>query len=152
MHLRHSSVWFCKRVDNISNNPLWNTFKGSLSPKGCENEKKQKQKKNKDPSYNIKDIYVISWVTQPFWLVLTNDLLQDWCIGGITTNNALLLYCIKKKKKTIRFHFSVGLFSNRSQKTSKFGKKIRDTLSCTLCANSGSYHILTSSAILYWTA
>ena len=68
-------------------------------------------------------------------------------MGGITTNNALLLYCIKKKR--IRFHFSVGLFSNRSQKTSKFGKKIRDTLGCTLCANSGSYHFLTSSAILY---
>lgn len=35
MHLRQSSEWFCKRVFNISNNPLWNTFKGWLSPKGC---------------------------------------------------------------------------------------------------------------------
>ena len=35
MHLRQSSEWFCNRVFNISNNPLWNTFKGWLSPKGC---------------------------------------------------------------------------------------------------------------------
>jgi len=35
MHLRQSSEWFCKRVFNISNSPLWNTFKGWLSPKGC---------------------------------------------------------------------------------------------------------------------
>ena len=30
--------------------------------------------------------------------------------------------------KTNRFHIAVGLFSNRSQKTSKCGKNISDTL------------------------
>ena len=36
--------------------------------------------------------------------------------------------------KTNRFHVAVRLFSNRSQKTSKCGKKISDTLGCTSCA------------------
>ena len=36
--------------------------------------------------------------------------------------------------KTNRFQVAVHLFSNRSQRTSKCGKNISDTLSCTLCA------------------
>ena len=32
--------------------------------------------------------------------------------------------------KTNRFHIAVHLFSNRSQRTSKCGKNISDTLSC----------------------
>ena len=36
--------------------------------------------------------------------------------------------------KTNRFHVAVGLFSNRSQKTSKCGKNISDTLGyCLVC-------------------
>ena len=38
--------------------------------------------------------------------------------------------------KTKRFHFAVGLFSNRSQMTSKCGKNISDTLTCGLCVTS----------------
>ena len=38
--------------------------------------------------------------------------------------------------KTNRFHVAVGLFSNRSQRTSKFGKNISDTLTCGSCATS----------------
>ena len=38
--------------------------------------------------------------------------------------------------KTNRFHVAVGLFSNRSQRTSKFGKNISDTLACGSCATS----------------
>ena len=38
--------------------------------------------------------------------------------------------------KPNRFHFAVGLFSNRSQRTSKFGKNISDTLACGSCATS----------------
>ena len=36
--------------------------------------------------------------------------------------------------KTNRFQVAVRLFSNRSQSTSKCGKNISDTLSCTSCA------------------
>ena len=38
--------------------------------------------------------------------------------------------------KTNRFHFAPGLFSNRSQKTSKCGKNISNTLACGSCATS----------------
>ena len=38
--------------------------------------------------------------------------------------------------KTKRFHFAVGLFSNRSQMTSKCGKNISDTLTCGSCVTS----------------
>ena len=44
----------------------------------------------------------------------------------------------------------MGLFSDRSQKTSKCGKNINDTLSCALCATLLSYHNFTSSVIYYW--
>ena len=36
--------------------------------------------------------------------------------------------------KTNRFHVAVRLFSDRSQKTSKCGKNISDTLGCASCA------------------
>ena len=36
--------------------------------------------------------------------------------------------------KTNRFHVAVRLFSNRSQRTSKCGKNISDTLGCASCA------------------
>ena len=57
--------------------------------------------------------------------------------------------------KTNRFHVAVRLFSNRSQRTSKCGKNISDTLGCAPCATFlflplfCSYHILTSSVIYY---
>ena len=38
--------------------------------------------------------------------------------------------------KTNRFHVAVGLFSNRSQRTSKSGKNISYTLACGSCATS----------------
>ena len=38
--------------------------------------------------------------------------------------------------KTNRFHVAVGQFSNRSQKTSKYGKNISDALTCGSCATS----------------
>ena len=54
--------------------------------------------------------------------------------------------------KTNRFHVAVHLSSNRSQRTSKCGKNISDTLGYRLvCHSFCSYHILTSSVIYYWT-
>ena len=50
------------------------------------------------------------------------------------------VFCCFIKKKTNRFHVAVRLFIYRSQKTSKCGKNIIDTL--------GSCHILTSSVII----
>ena len=65
-----------------------------------------------------------------FWLVLTYDLLEDRRIDDViikTFFNSLLY-------KTNRFQVAVRLFSNRSQRTSKCGKNISDTLGCTSCA------------------
>ena len=50
-----------------------------------------------------------------------------------------------------RFHVTVGLFSNRSQKTSKCGKNIGDTFAYGSCATTLFLPHLTSSAICYWT-
>ena len=41
-------------------------------------------------------------------------------------------HCLKKN----RFHVAVGLFSNRSQWTSKCGENNSDTLACDSCATS----------------
>ena len=46
---------------------------------------------------------------------------------------SFLFICITKIS---RFHVGMGLFSNRSQKTSTCGKNISDTLACNLCATS----------------
>ena len=65
-----------------------------------------------------------------FGFFLTYDLLEDRHIDDViikTFFNSLLY-------KTNRFQVAVHLFSNRSQRTSKCGKNISDTLGCTLCA------------------
>ena len=73
--------------------------------------------------------YIISSVMHAFWLVLTYDLLEDRCIDDVikTFFNSLLY-------KTNRFQVAMHLFSNRSQRMSKCGKNISDTLSCASCA------------------
>ena len=54
--------------------------------------------------------------------------------------------------KTNKFHVAVHLSNNRSQRTSKCGKNISDTLGYRLvCPFSCSYEILTSSVVYYWT-
>ena len=54
--------------------------------------------------------------------------------------------------QTNRFHVTVRLFSNRSQRTSKCRKNISDTLGCASCATFFFLpQILTSSVIYYWT-
>ena len=65
-----------------------------------------------------------------FWLVLTYDLLENRRIDDVIIKNFFnsLLY------ETNRFQVSMHLFSNRSQRMSKFGKNISDTLGCALCA------------------
>ena len=50
-----------------------------------------------------------------------------------------------------RFHVALRLISSGSQKTSKSGKKISDTLGCRLVCQFCSNHILMSSVINYWT-
>ena len=83
-----------------------------------------------------------------FYLVLTYDLLEDRRIDDViikTLFNSLLY-------KTNRFQVAVRLFSNRSQRTSKCGKNISDTLGCASCATFlflKNVHILTSSVIYY---
>ena len=65
-----------------------------------------------------------------FWLVHTYDLLEDRRIDDViikTLFNSLLY-------KTNRFQVAMHLFSNRSQRMSKCGKNISDTLGCASCA------------------
>ena len=52
--------------------------------------------------------------------------------GKIWNKKAFFLYILNLLLyKTNRFHVAVHLFSNRSKRTSKCGKNISDTLSCT---------------------
>ena len=57
-----------------------------------------------------------------FRLVAIYDLFEDGRINDVNVNFFTLMYI------TNRFHVAVRLFSNRSQKTSKSGKIISDTL------------------------
>ena len=58
------------------------------------------------------------------------------CQSGEIWNKRAFFSCILifLLYKTNRFHVAVRLFSNRSQRTSKCGKNISDTLGCASCA------------------
>ena len=57
------------------------------------------------------------------------------CQSGEIWNKRAFFPCILiLLYKTNRFHVAVRLFSNRSQRTSKCGKNISDTLGCASCA------------------
>ena len=58
------------------------------------------------------------------------------CQSGEIWNKRAFFSCIFifLLYKTNRFHVAVRLFSNRSQRTSKCGKNISDTLGCASCA------------------
>ena len=58
------------------------------------------------------------------------------CQSGEIWNKRAFFPCIliSLLYKTNRFHVAVRLFSNRSQRTSKCGKNISDTLGCASCA------------------
>ena len=75
-----------------------------------------------------------------FWLVLTYDLLEDRRIDDVIIKTFFPVYFNSLLYKTSRFQVALGLFSNRSQRTSKCGKYI-------FC----SWQVLTSSVIYYWT-
>ena len=77
-----------------------------------------------------KSFYIVSSVLHAFWLVLTYDLLENRRIDDVIIKTCFnsLLY------KTNRLQVAVLLFSNRSQRTSKCGKNISDTLGCASCA------------------
>ena len=59
-----------------------------------------------------------------------------WSIRGQTYRRHHHNYFLLQEILLIKaiFHIAVGLHSNRSQNTSKYGKNISDTLSCTMCA------------------
>ena len=63
-----------------------------------------------------------------------------------------LIFFPSSLHKTNQFHVAVGLLSNRTQKTSKYDKNIRDTLSCVSWATlRRSYYILATSVLYYGT-
>ena len=88
--------------------------------------------------------YIIRSVMHVFWLVLAYDWLEDIHIDDIILKNFFnsLLY------KTNRFQVAVCLFSNRSQRMSKCGKNISDTLGCTSCA---TFFVLTTLWCHLWS-
>ena len=56
-------------------------------------------------------------------------------IGGQTIDDVIIkTFFNSLLYKTNRFQVAVRLFSNRSQRTSKCGKNISDTLGCASCA------------------
>ena len=61
---------------------------------------------------------------------LAYDLLEDRCIDDVIIKTFLNSFL----DKTNRFQVAVRLFSNRSQRMSKCGKNIRNTLGCASCA------------------
>ena len=79
------------------------------------------------------------WTKVGIWVVL-----KDFEIKK-AFSEVVCFFCFNL---TNRFHVAVRLFSNRSQKTSKCGKNISDTL-LSPCVPLFCYHILTSSVIYY---
>ena len=56
--------------------------------------------------------------------------------GGTRQAFVSLFFLFWSLYKTNRFHVAVGVFSNWSQRTSKCGKNVSDTLACVSCATS----------------
>ena len=69
-----------------------------------------------------------------FWLVLTYDLLEDRRIDDVIIKTFFSVYFNSLLYKTNRSQVAVRLFSSRSQRTSKCGKNISDTLGYASCA------------------
>ena len=96
--------------------------------------------------YNYNNHYMISWTKHAFWLNLINDLMEDRHVDDIIIKKT---FCsLSLWYKTNRFHVAMGLCSNRSQKTSKFGKSISDILSC---AQSATFFFLTTFWSYLWS-
>ena len=84
-------------------------------------------------------LYIISSVMHTFWLVLTDDLLEDRCIDDVIIKTFLILYYIKQIDSKLLCVCSV--INNRGC------QNVVRTSVPLFC----SYHILTSSVIYYWT-
>ena len=95
-------------------------------------------------------VYIIDNVK---WLIFWCS--PKWSKAGAKAGFRAILKDFEIKKlsllyKTNRFHVAVRLFSNRSQRTSKCGNNISDTLGCRLvCHLFCSYYILTSYVIYH---
>ena len=76
-------------------------------------------------------LYIIRSVMHAFGLVLTYDLLEDRRIDDVLIKTFFSVYFNSLLFKTNRFQVAARLFSNRSQRTSKCGKNISDTLGAT---------------------
>ena len=74
--------------------------------------------------------YIISSVIHTFWLVLTYDLLEDRRLNDVIVKNFFSVYFNSLLYETNWFQVDIRLISNRSQRTSKCGRNIGDTLGC----------------------
>ena len=92
---------------------------------------------------------VILWTNHNSLLSIAANLFASFCTDNRSRQSAIFvsvkvvkfeikglffIYFNSLWYKTNRFHVAVHLFSNRSQRTSKCGKNISDTLCCASCA------------------
>ena len=95
--------------------------------------KKREEAQTKNSVWNLKNALKLAQILEP------SSGTRQVCVS--------VYFLFWSLYKTNRFHVAVGLFSNRSQRTSKCGKNISDTLVCCWCATSLFLPHLTSSVI-----
>ena len=84
--------------------------------------KKREEAETKNSVWNLKNALKLAQILEP------SSGTRQVCVS--------VYFLFWSLYKTNRFHVAVGLFSNRSQRTSKCGKNISDTFACGSCATS----------------
>ena len=84
--------------------------------------KKREEAQTKNSVWNLKNALKLAQILEP------SSGTRQVCVS--------VYFLFWSLYKTNRFHVAVGLFSNRSQRTSKCGKNISDTFACGSCATS----------------
>ena len=99
--------------------------------------KKREEAQTKNSVWNLKNALKLAQILEP------SSGTRQVCVS--------VYFLFWSLYKTNRFHVAVGLFSNRSQRTSKCGKNIVTHSPAARVPLLCFYHILTSSVIYYWT-
>ena len=86
--------------------------------------KKNRRSREKNKRLGLQDILITGTNHRKFKLFKAGMFIGLFCFQFVVKNQKLLW----DSDKTNRFHVAMGLFSNRSQKTSKCGKNIGDTV------------------------
>ena len=123
---RVSSLWetrpFCKMFSPLFCFEQEKTLKNFSKKLYTNTIKKREEAETKNSVSNFKNALKLAQILEP------SSGTRQVCVS--------VYFLFWSLYKTNRFHVAVGLFSNRSQRTSKFGKNISDTLACGSCATS----------------